>query len=230
MWRDRFILGLWVAGSGAIYSMFDSTPGGEHVVLDLPRDDGGRLAIQAWLLAVDYGTANPFDAGLLGVGYDDRLYMARGWRWDSRKERRQLTDAEYSQKLRHWLDVDLPADLGQPIDLAGAYVDPSAASFTTQLWRDQWTGVHGADNAVLDGIRAVASLLAADRLKIVDHPSLTDGVTELAGYQWDEDALKHGEEKPVKEDDHFPDQLRYNVAAARRWWRHWLTVQLPQAA
>ncbi len=110
------------------------------------------------------------------------------------------------------------------------HVDPSAASFSNQLHRDGWSGVRNADNEVLGGIRSVASLLAAGRLKIVDHPSLADGVTEMAGYQWDEDALERGEEKPVKVDDHFPDQLRYNVAAARRWWRHWLTIDLPEAA
>lgn len=227
MWRDRFILGLWVAGAGAIYSMFDPD---RHVVADLPRDDGGRPAIEAWLLGVDYGTANPFDAGLLGVGYDDCLYVARGWRWDSRKKRSQLTDAEYSKLLRTWVDDDLRRDLGLVLDLHGVHVDPSAASFSTQLHRDHWSGVRNADNEVLDGIRTVASLLAVDRLKFVDHPSLSDGMAELIGYQWDDDALKLGEEKPTKVDDHFPDQVRYGVRAARPWWRHWLTGDLADAA
>ncbi len=232
LWFKRFILGLWVLAEGAIYDTFDPTPGGPHVVTELPRDDGGRLAVDSWTLSIDYGTTNPFVALLCGIGTgrdgQDRLYVAQEWRWDSRQQMRQLTDAEYSTRLRQWIDVDLRADLGQAIDLEGVYVDPSAASFVAQLWRDSWPGVHGADNAVLDGIRSVSSLLAADRLKI--HESCTEGIAEKSAYVWDEEAVKRGDEKPLKVADHFPDAERYGVAAMRRHWRHWLAVDLPDAA
>jgi hypothetical protein len=54
-------------------------------------------------LGVDYGTTNPFAALLLGLGTNQRLYLAREWRWDSKLRRRQLTDREYSERLRGWL-------------------------------------------------------------------------------------------------------------------------------
>src|SRR5258708_5743196 len=64
-----------------------------------------------WLcLAGHYGTTNPLDVILVGLGVASCLYAVAEWRWDSRLEGRQLTDVEYSRKLRDWLHtVSLPA-------------------------------------------------------------------------------------------------------------------------
>lgn len=213
LWRLRYIEGLWVLAEGAIYDTFDPTPGAGHVVTALPR-------MRRWALAVDYGTVNPFVCGLFGVGVDDRLYLAREYRWDSKARRAQKTDAEYSAALRAWL-TDLETELG-PIEYTHVFVDPSAASFVTQLWRDGWRNVTGADNTVLDGIRAVSSLRSADRLKI--HESCTAGIAEETSYVWDEKAAQKGIEQPLKVDDHFPDMERYGVAGLRNEWRFWMTA------
>ena len=63
-------------------------------------------------IAIDYGTANPFVALMLEVhelpdGFQ-RVFVTDEWRWDSRKEMRQLTDPEYSHPTgdlaqRSWL-------------------------------------------------------------------------------------------------------------------------------
>lgn len=230
LWRLRYIEGLWVLAEGAIYDTFDPNPGAGHVVTTLPT-------IERWALAIDYGTTNPFVALLLGLGEDDRLYMAREWRWDSRARHRQMTDAEYSAALRAWLDeLDPVTDHDLPGRLPGArtperiFYDPSAASFGVQLWRDGWSGVHQADNTVGDGIRAVATLMAADRLKI--HASCEGLISEKTSYVWDEKAAKRGVEQPLKVDDHGPDAERYGVMGTRSWWRHWLTAgaELDRAA
>jgi len=213
LWRKRFILGAWVLAEGSIYDGFDSEPGGPHVITALPD-------IDEWVLAVDYGTHNPFVALLIGLGADDRIYVAREWRWDSRAKLRQLTDAQYSTELRAWLPGLRPS-LGVRPDPTAVIVDPSAASFIAQAYRDSWVGVTGADNTVADGLRSVASLLAADRLKV--HASCTGLIEEMTGYVWDEKAAEKGEEKPLKIDDHGPDALRYGVMGTRRWWRWWLT-------
>lgn len=213
LWRKRFILGEWVLAEGAIYDGLDTDPGGPHVVATLPD-------ITEWVLAADYGTRNPFHALLLGLGVDDRIYVAREWRWDSSEQRGQLTDAQYSARLRTWID-GLAGDLGLRPDPTHQIVDPSAASFIVQLYRDQWPGVTRADNSVIDGIRTVSSLLAGGRLQI--HMSCTALLEEMAGYVWDEKAALAGEEKPLKVDDHGPDALRYGIMGTRRWWRWWLT-------
>src|SRR5665811_124038 len=162
LWYKRYVLGLWVLAEGVIYDMFDATPGGQHVVSDLPK-------MRDWFLGIDYGTAAPFVALLLGVGEDNKLYIAREWRWDSKIKLRQLVDAQYSQKLSEWLK-SLEPDLG-PIMLRRTIVDPSAASFITQLHHDGWKHVRKADNAVADGIRNVSSLHALGLLKV--HESCT---------------------------------------------------------
>lgn len=213
LWRRRFIHGEWVIGDGAIYDMFDPE---RHQIAELPVDDAGHTDIARWAVAVDYGTTNPFHALLIGVG-ERRLVVAAEYRHDSRSARRQLTDAEYSAAMRDWLAGIHPAMVDR---LDGIWVDPSAASFHAQLHRDGWSGVRGADNSVADGIRDVASLLAADLLVI--HDDCTGLLAELPGYVWDPDAARRGEDKPRKVDDHGVDALRYGVRGLRRHWRHWL--------
>jgi PBSX family phage terminase large subunit len=218
LWYLRFIEGRWVLAEGAIYDMFDPTEGGRHIVSRIPK-------IVHWCLGIDYGTTNPFVALLLGVGDDDRIYVCREWRWDSKEKRRQLTDAEYSEALRDWLTNPRTGEL---LPLSRIFIDPSAASFVAQMWRDGWPGITPADNAVEDGIRSVSSLLGADRLRV--HESCTGLIDEKVGYVWDPKAGERGEDKPLKQRDHGPDAERYAVMGLRRWWRDWLTVDLDQAA
>ena len=200
LYYKRNILGLWVMAEGAVYDMWDPD---KHVVKALP-------GITRWIsLGVDYGTTNPFVGLLLGVGVDGKLYLAREWRWDSKKQQRALTDAEYSARLRAWLD-------GLRVRPDWVCVDPSAASFSTQLFRDGITPAP-ADNAVLDGIRLIASLLAEGLLLV--HESCNGWIEEVAGYVWDEKAALLGEDKPVKALDHSMDAGRYAIKTPEVLWR-----------
>jgi PBSX family phage terminase large subunit len=215
LWYRRFILGEWVAAEGAIYDMLDPTPAtsGGHVVDALP-------AMHRWALTIDYGTTNPFHVSLLGVGVDRRVYIAREWRWDSKKERRQLTDAEYATRVAAWVRDGCDGALDEHDTIDRVFIDPSAASFIAACYRDGWRGVTPADNTVLDGIRDVASLLAARRLLI--HTSCTATLDEHAGYSWDPKAQDRGEDAPLKQDDHAPDAVRYGIRGLRSDWRGWL--------
>jgi PBSX family phage terminase large subunit len=215
----RNVLGEWVLAEGAVYSMWDPA---RHVVDKLPE-------ITRWIAcSLDYGTANPFHAGLLGVGLDERLYLTSEWRWDSRREHLQLTDVEYSQRLRGWLaTVPVPTTKKRGVHPERTIVDPSAASFRVQLRRDGIRAMLG-DNAVMDGIRTVSSLLALDLLKV--HASCTELIRELPGYAWDDKASERGEDAPLKIDDHGPDMLRYGVHTTRTAWRSLLPAGLGLAA
>jgi PBSX family phage terminase large subunit len=205
LWRRRMIDGAWVVAEGAIYDMWDE---GRHVVADLP-------AMRRYVLGVDYGTTNPFSAILLGEGVDDRLYVAAEWRHDSRATHRSMTDAQYSASVRAWLAaLDITPEW--------TFVDPSAASFSTQLWQDGHPGLARASNEVADGIRSVSSLLAADRLLV--HESCEGLLGELPGYSWDPKATERGEDAPLKVDDHSADALRYAVHSTAHEWRHLLTA------
>jgi PBSX family phage terminase large subunit len=215
VWFKRFILGLWVAAEGAIYDMFDGT---RHVVDQLPP------MRELWWVGVDYGTANPFAALLLGISDErlPRLQVVDEWRWDSARAMRQKTDLEYSAALRMWLLTAGPRLLHQRLAIAPRWVavDPSAASFKAQLRRDGLTGVLDADNRVLDGIQAVSSILGADRLRI--HRRCRGLLEELPGYVWDPAKAEKGEDAPLKQADHSLDALRYGTMAARAEWARWL--------
>jgi phage terminase, large subunit, PBSX family len=215
----RNVLGEWVIAEGAVYSMWDPD---RHLVDDLPP-------IDRWLAcSLDYGTTNPFHAGMLGIGEDKRLYLTREWRWDSRREHRQLTDVEYSQRLREWLTtIPRPGETRIGVQPEHVIVDPSAASFKVQLRRDG-IRTRAGDNAVQDGIRTVSSLFALDLLKV--HTSCTELVREIGSYSWDDKASARGEDAPLKVDDHGPDMLRYGVHTTRTAWRHVLPAGLTLAA
>lgn len=208
LWYRRFIDGLWVAAEGAIYDMLD-----EHVHCAAAPEPA--MWRRGWI-ALDYGTSNPTHAVLLVHTSDDRLHAVAEWRHDGRA-RGQLTDAAISQRLAEWA-----GPLIQHLPVAPVTVlDPSAASLRTQMRADGWPGIRSADNRVEVGIRNVSSLLAGGRL-VIDKarcPVLWD---ELCGYVWDEAALQRGEERPVKQDDHGADALRYGIMAASPVWRRWL--------
>lgn len=209
LWYRRYILGEWVAAEGAIFDMLDPD---RHFVDDLP-------ALSRHFMAVDYGTTNPTVWAYLSQGVDGVWYIHHGYRWDSLIEMRQKTDAEYSRDLMEHLRETriLPSTI---------WIDPSAASFTLQLWRDlrastEFAGVSiaPAENEVLDGIRDVSSLLSAGLLKI-HRPSVSPKMwDELVGYAWDPKAQQQGQDKPLKRADHDPDMIRYVVRGAKRYWR-----------
>jgi PBSX family phage terminase large subunit len=211
LWFQRFIRGRWVMAEGAIYDMFDRR---RHVVANTPR-------IADWLaVGVDYGTTNPFHAVMIGLGVDSRLYATAEYRYDSRAQRRQLADAEYSGQLRAWFKrIPIPGSASRGVTPRYIVVDPSATSFRVQLHQDgiaSWP----ADNSVLDGIRLVSTLLAATpRPQLLIHRSCKHLIEELQGYSWDEAAQRKGEDKPIKLADHGPDALRYGIKTTHAIWQ-----------
>lgn len=213
LWYKRMILGLWVMAQGAIYDMFDEDV---HVVEDVPE-------IRRYWVTCDYGTTNPTVFLLVGEGVDGVLYVIAEYRWDSAKEGRSKTDGQYAVDLTGFMDEYLPADY-MPERI---FVDPSAASFITQLYLDgeqrdyRLRRVVDADNAVNDGIRYTATLMANNRLRI--HKRCKGLMGEVYGYVWDsEHAIKTGEDKPLKVADHGPDALRYGINGTSHVWSRWL--------
>lgn len=212
LWKRRMIDGAWVVAEGAIYDMWDEA---RHVVTTVP-------AIARWLcVGIDYGTTNDFVALMLGLGTDGRLYVTSEYRHASRQAHHSLTDAEYDTALRAWLQQQGAAP-------EWTVIDPSAASFIEQLHRTGMPGLVAADNTVGDGIRTVASLLAADRLRV--HASCEGLIGEIVGYSWDPKASARGEDAPLKADDHGPDALRYAIRTTELMWRPYIPHGAPQAA
>lgn len=195
---QRYILGQWVMSEGLIYDMFDLT---ENVYKQAPV---GALYRSTRYIACDYGTTNP--CVFLDI-YDDgeTIRVDREYRWDSRKERRQKTDQEYADDFMEFMGKDWCTVL----------VDPSAASFIVAL-RQRGVYVREADNDVSDGIRRIGTLFARRRL-LVNEGNCMGLIDELGTYMWDDKAALRGEEKPVKQQDHGPDALRYFVNYLPDW-------------
>ena len=204
LWYRRFVLGEWVVAAGAVFDMFDPV---RHVVDGLPD---GEAIVRDLGVGVDYGTRNPFAAVRLALTDRGRLYVPGEWGHDPASARRQMTNSDYSRGLRAWMAKHRPGG-------GWVCVDPSAAGFKAELYRDGVPHITDADNAVLDGIRTVAALLGNDQL-VIDRraASLLD---ELPGYSWDDKAAARGQDQPVKVADHFCDGLRYVAETTEPLWR-----------
>lgn len=194
---DRYIRGLWTLAEGVIYSMFSP---GRHVFTDMP--DTGECT---YLLSCDYGTLNPFALGLFAkVRRDGKVaYMLMRELYHDGRRDGQKTDGEYADMLESFVQ-----DIGRQTII----VDPSAASFIAELRRRGWK-VQKANNNVLDGIRYVSALLNESRLLI--HSSCKATLGEFSEYVWDERAARSGEDRPLKENDHAMDMIRYALYTDR---------------
>ena len=180
----RFVLGKWAAAQGLVYDFFDPDKDAAEV------PDG---PFSAWRVSVDYGTVNPLSMGLWGEK-NGVWYRVEEVYYDSRREGRQKTDAEYAEMLEQ---------LVAGRDIQRVIVDPSAASFIETLRRKGWQ-VMKADNDVADGIRVTADLLRQRRI-VLCRPC-RDCLREMALYCWDE---RSGRDAPRKEHDHAMDEMRY---------------------
>lgn len=185
---ERYILGKWVVAHGIIYSMFDRT---RHVFDDDEAPQSGE-----YIISVDYGTSNPFSAGLWCVS-GGVAFRIKEYYFDSRKAGHQKTDEEYYVELERLAD-NLPISM--------IIVDPSAASFIQCVIRHGKFIVAKAVNDVLNGIRQTSNALRKGRIKI--HKSCKDTIREFGLYRWDD---KCPEDSPVKEFDHAMDDMRYLV-------------------
>ena len=187
---NRFILGEWCLAEGIVYPQFDRT---QHVrQLDSPQ---GK-----WYISVDYGTLNAFSAGLWC--YDGKqAYRAAEWYYSGRAQRRQLTNTQYLKHIQA---------LAGGRNIAAVVVDPSAASFITELRQAGFT-VRKGKNDVVDGIRRVSTAL--QQRKLLFSPACQGCIREFSLYRWDE---KAAEDRPIKENDHAMDDVRYFVNTVLR--------------
>ena len=182
----RFVLGQWVAAEGRVYDFFDAAAA--------PSVPKGPFS--GWYISCDYGTVNPASFGLWGL-CEGTWYRVREFYFDSKREMRQMTDAEYADALEK---------LAEGKTIAAVIVDPSAASFIELLRRRGWN-VRKAENDVLSGIRQTSDLLKNGSIAICE--TCTDCLREMEQYVWDP---KSGRDAVKKEHDHAMDDMRYFVA------------------
>lgn len=191
---ERYILGLWRIAEGLIYSMFSKE---KNVVTEAPFD----MALAQHFFSCDYGTNNPFALGLFSRGSSNgkkHYYLMREYYHDGRKKG-QKTDSEYADDLEFFARTN-------GVTSKTIIIDPSAASFIAELRKRGWRVIK-AKNAVLDGIRCVSEYIMQGLL-VIDE-SCVNTQKEFTEYAWDEKAAEHGEDRPIKQNDHAMDMIRY---------------------
>lgn len=177
----RYILGEWCVAEGLVYDF------GEDNITDEIPDNG------EYYISIDYGTLNPFSAGLWCV-LGDKAVRVKEYYYSGRDTNHQRTDEEYCDEIER---------LSKGYNIRSVIVDPSAASFITAL-RKRGFKVQKANNDVLDGIRRTAVYLKNGNVKI--HRSCADSISEFGLYCWDDKAT---EDRVIKENDHAMDDIRY---------------------
>lgn len=178
---NRYILGEWCVAEGLIYDF-----GEDNITDDIPANG-------EYYISIDYGTLNPFSAGLWCV-LGDKAARIKEYYYSGRSTNIQRTDEEYCDEI---------VKLAEGYNIRQIIIDPSAASFITAI-RKRGFSVRKANNDVLDGIRRTAVMLKNGNIKI--HRSCADSIAEFGLYRWDE---KSTEDRVIKENDHAMDDIRY---------------------
>lgn len=190
IWYRRDIEGERCIAEGLVYPMYhdaiEDTYTGE-------RTD--------YRLSIDYGTMNAFCALKWVKSPDGIWHIVDEYYYSGREEGHQKTDADYVKDL-----VAFTSDA--PDGGVRVYVDPSATSFKAALRRadGQSFKVLDADNDVLAGIEETATCLQKDQGLVKISRDCTRTIEELGGYVWDDSG---DYDRPVKENDHACDSLRY---------------------
>jgi len=186
----RFILGEWAAAEGLVYPMFD------NVVETADRP------YTKYYISMDYGTQNPTAMILWGqcggVWYAIREYYHSG-----RETNQQKTPAQYHRDLEK---------LAGGLPVKNVIIDPSTTYFIAEMNQQKKFKPWRADNNVLDGVQHVSQALSERKILFNDCCKRT--IREFQAYSWDDSTA---EDRPVKENDHAMDAVRYFVNTVQIW-------------
>lgn len=197
VYYDRFILGKWALASGLVYPMFKVGR----------LEDVSILKKGRWFISVDYGTYNPFSAGLWCVA-GEKAYRIKEFYYSGRKSLMPKTDEEYYRELEK---------LAGDRYIERVVIDPSASSFIETIKRHKCFRVLHANNEVVSGIRNVATALNKGMIQIL--PECKDSITEFGLYSWNDKSVQ---DEPIKENDHAMDEIRYFVRTILRREFKWI--------
>lgn len=220
LWYKRMVMGLWVMADGVIYDMFNHDPVhmGGHVMAAVP--DGVDL-INYWI-TIDSGYSNATTFLLMAEGTDGNCYQVSEYYHSGRDdESRAKSPSDYAYDLLNWLgEYSLNTHGLNMIIPKAIIIDPAAKGFILELYKilpkNLRSKIQTGMNDVLLGIELTSSMIGYGKLRILTKCKHT--LRELASYCWDPAAQKRGEDKPLKENDHTMDGLRYFVVYTRNKW------------
>jgi len=194
LFYKRNYLGLWCLAEGAIFDFWDR----ELYVVEKPS----RCA-NYWIAGIDFGMSNPTGCLLVGVstGHENQvgmqMWVEDEYYWDVKKRGKTKLVGELADDICRFIE---------PYAVRNVYIDPSAAALRAELSRK---GIHcvDADNDVENGIQKMTSMVRDGKCVIIN--KCTNLIREIEGYSWDPKAAERGDDKPLKQNDHLIDCLRY---------------------
>lgn len=164
---------------GLVYKEFDRS---RHVTTDKPQ------TVKDIILGIDFGYTNP--SSLIPIGIDEDSHF---WIEEEYYKTGQTTEALAEQAM-----------LYKPTKV---YPDPAEPD-RVEILRKAGLNCREVSKDIVAGIDAVRELFKQNRIHI--HPDCKNLIHELETYRYPEKKPdKNEEEKPIKENDHALDALRY---------------------
>ncbi len=184
VFHKRNVLGQWVQAEGVIYKDYNTmdTPITKDMIL---YEDVG----------VDYGIKTITAYEKLTYLRDGRCVITDTYRYDGANGIK--TDSQLADDLVHFIGH---------AKVQKVYIDPSASSFIAELrFRNTKFVIIEANNKVIPGIKTVLNGFGSKKLIVFKNANNTPLIDELSSYAWDDKE----DDKPIKENDHHCDALRY---------------------
>lgn len=213
VYYNRYIEGEWTQAEGLIFPNYEDAIGQCPYKLDSMSEENVRsFKMSDFQLSIDYGTMNAF-ACILWHKIGNTWWAIKGYYYSGRDTGVQKTDSQYADDVIKMVEplflLQKQAQerfLIQFPEKLKVIIDPSAASFITELLHRKIFKVQKANNDVQNGIRNTNTAIRHGIIKIDE--SLKEWKTEAGGYVWDESSA---DDVPVKENDHYMDSTRYFV-------------------
>lgn len=191
IWYKRDILGIRCNAEGLVYDCFNPDI---HVLASIPDCEGD------YYVSCDFGIQNATVWLLWRKEKNSRRWIClREWYYSGREAKKQKTVGELVEGLAEMLGDVKPK---------AVIVDPSAAALIEELRRKKYSTLK-ANNEVKSGINDVATLLRSENIAF--YKACKNTIAEFGLYMWDQKAADNGEDKPIKENDHAMDAIRYFV-------------------
>lgn len=208
-------LGISIGLDEIIYYMFDKD---KHILdRNLTNDEiNGITRIDA---SCDYGQMNATVFEFWGLNPTQKTVFGLDEFYHSGRESgKQLTPSEYAFKFKK-MCKKIKEEFGQyPRNL---YIDPSARGLAEEIKRAcPFIKIRGAQNDVKLGISRVQKAIAFQKVLFSTRQEML--LNEIVIYSYDKKSIESGIEKPVKDDDHCMDALRYYIMGIWKYIKRYL--------
>lgn len=190
----RMVSGEWASHEGLIWPKVNTG--------NPPLIDGRPDQYKGFFVGVDHAESGVTHALKIATLRSGRYFVVDEWRHDAKRQG-AISFVEQARRVRQRFGSDISA----------AFIDPSKAGAIAAFQQVIPRSV-GADNEVAQGLQFVRNAFDRDMLWI--STTCSHLLSEIDNYRWDELAASVGEDRPIKENDHGADALRYGLYTIAR--------------